>query len=633
MKRFTFMLAGVLCASASFATDYYVSVEGSGVKDGSSWENAIAFTEMYSNINTKYQNGDVFYFQGGTYVPSDAKGITKGYTFIGGFPSTMKGTNHELPSYPSVTPTVFNGEKTKSGLLTFGTDVKSGWSVTSSIRIQGIEFTGVSIVKGGTNQSALKLIRCKDVQVENCRFYENVSEADKTVGDTGGPASLSVSSIIVFKNCQFFNNSSKGRGGAVKLKGTVKNVGETTFDGCLFKENSVGYMGSAIFMNHGKKMNIVNTIIEGNNATDESGELGAVFIVTPGDYNNMLRIANSTIAGNKGGAQVVGRNGADIMIANSIIVGDVNTPAIRIADKNTVSDPKSRQSLSCGYNIIGEYVGKTATAPAWKTSDFVSEDNTLNSIFGTNAVTDGPVAAPYGATQEQMEAIATSWSLGKDLDLTQDINGVSRGDIAVPGAVVAEPLKGKFGITDAKYATYYHDFGYIMPEGVKGGVVIDAKVEGTLVVDYKYGSGSIVPAKSALLLNGAKNDYEVALKLEETSKDVNLLKGTSEESQTTSDEVGAKFYKFANDKDKGIGFYWGADNGVAFTNSANKAYLAVAGEASAAKGFALDGVDTGIKEVTEVGKMAGKIYNLQGMQQKGLQKGICIVNGKKFVVK
>ena len=36
MKRFTLMLAGVLCASASFAADHYVSVDGSGVKDGSS---------------------------------------------------------------------------------------------------------------------------------------------------------------------------------------------------------------------------------------------------------------------------------------------------------------------------------------------------------------------------------------------------------------------------------------------------------------------------------------------------------------------------------------------------------------------------------------------------------------------
>ena len=55
MKRFTFMLAGVLCASASFATDHYVSVEGSGEKDGSSWENAIAFTEMCGKIN-EYEN-------------------------------------------------------------------------------------------------------------------------------------------------------------------------------------------------------------------------------------------------------------------------------------------------------------------------------------------------------------------------------------------------------------------------------------------------------------------------------------------------------------------------------------------------------------------------------------------------
>lgn len=321
---------------------------------------------------------------------------------------------------------------------------------------------------------------------------------------------------------------------------------------------------------------------------------------------------------------MLGRKDAVIRIANSIIVGDGTTPAISLQGK-----PK--QVLSKGYNIIGMYKVGTAPTSAWKTSDFVSDDNTLSSIFGNNAVTNGPVAAPYGATQAQLKEIATTWNLNQDLNL--DIHGVSRGAIAVPGAKVAEPLKGKFGITDAKYATYYHDFGYMMPEGVKGGVVTDAKVEGTLVIDYKYGSGRVVPAKSALLLNGAKNDYEVALKLEETSEDVNLLKGTSDESLTTSDEAGAKFYKFANDKDKGIGFYWGADNGAAFTNSANKAYLAVAGEASAAKGFALGGVDTGIKEVTEVGKMAGKIYNLQGMQQKGLQKGICIVNGKKFVVK
>lgn len=615
MKRFTLMLAGVLCASASFATDYYVSVEGSGEKNGSSWENAIAFTEMYSNINTKYQNGDVFYFQGGTYyVPAKVPTVSNGYSFIGATTGT---------------PTVFSGDVNGDGvanegdapsLLFIQLATKNG-DTSKHFVLKNITFTGAYVNQ--TKTSALRVDNSGWVDVQNCFFNKNISVYSKD-NNYGGPACLLERSTVNFTDCKFVNNESKGRGGAIKLTSDAQAKGYTTLNRCLVSGNKASSLGSAIFFNHGQELNIINSVIT-ENVSGTEGEVGAIFSIGAGDnFARQITLINSTVTGNKGGAQVLGRKDADIRIANSIIVGYGTTPAISLQEK-----PK--QVLSAGYNIIGKFVVKNASAPAWKTSDFVSDDNTLSSIFGTNAVTVGPLAAPYGATQVQIENIATSWNLGQDLK--QDINGVSRGDIAVPGAVVAEPLKGSFGITDAKYATYYHDFGYMMPEGVKGGVVTDAKVEGTLVVNYKYGSGSVVPAKSALLLNGAKNDYEVALKLEETSEDVNLLKGTSYESLTTSDKAGAKFYKFANDKDKGIGFYWGADNGAAFTNSANKAYLAVAGEASAAKGFALGGVDTGIKEVTEVGKMAGKIYNLQGMQQKGLQKGICIVNGKKFVVK
>nr|WP_302190393.1 hypothetical protein [uncultured Prevotella sp.] len=614
MKRFTLMLAGVLCASASFATDYYVSVDGSGEKNGSSWENAIAFTEMCSKIN-EYQNGDVFYFQGGTYyVPAKVPTVSNGYSFIGASTGT---------------PTVFSGdvncdgvpnEGDASSLLFIQLATKNG-DDSKLFVLKNITFTGAYVNQAKT--SALRVDNSGRVDVQNCIFDKNVSVYSKD-NNYGGPACLLERSTVNFTDCKFINNESIGRGGAIKLTSDGATKGYTTFNRCLVSGNKASSLGSAIFFNHGQELNIINSIVAENNSGTE-GEIGAIFSIgAENKYARQITIINSTIAGNMGGAQVLGRKNAAIRIANSIIVGDGTTPAISLQEK-----PKL--VLSAGYNIIGMYQVDEASTTAWKTSDFVSDNNTLNSIFGNNAVTNGPVAAPYGATQVQMEAIAKDWSLGQNLK--QDINGVSRGDIAVPGAVVAEPLKGKFGITDAKYATYYHDFGYIMPEGVKGGVVTDAKVEGTLVVDYKYGSGSVVPAKSALLLNGAKNNYEVALKLEETSEDVNLLKGTSDESLTTSDEAGAKFYKFANDKDKGIGFYWGADNGAAFTNSANKAYLVVAGEASAAKGFALGGVDTGIKEVTELGKMTGKIYNLQGMLQKGFQKGICIVNGKKFIVK
>lgn len=615
MKRFTLMLAGVLCASASFATDYYVSVDGSGEKSGSSWENAIAFTEMYSNINTKYKNGDVFYFQGGTYyVPAKVPTASNGYSFIGATTGT---------------PTVFSGDVNGDGVATEGDAstllfiqlaTKNG-DTSKHFVLKNITFTGAYVNQ--TRTSALRVDNSGWVDVQNCIFDKNISVYSKD-NNHGGPACLLERSTVNFTDCKFTNNESVGRGGAIKLTSDVSTKGYTNLLRCLVSGNKAKTLGSAIFFNHGQELNIINSVIT-ENVSGTEGEVGAIFSIgADSNYARQITLINSTVAGNMGGAQVLGRKDAAIRIANSIIVGDGTTPAISLQEK-----PK--QVLSKGYNIIGMYQVDDASTTAWKTSDFVSDDNTLSSIFGSNAVTNGPLAAPYGATQVQMEAIAKGWSLGQDLK--QDINGVSRGDIAVPGAVVAEPLKGKFGITDAQYATYYHDFGYMMPEGVKGGVVTDAKVEGTLVVDYKYGSGSVVPAKSALLLNGAKNDYEVALKLEETTEDVNLLKGTSDESLTTSDEAGAKFYKFANDKDKGIGFYWGADNGAAFNNSANKAYLAVAGEASAAKGFALGGVDTGIKEVTEVGKMAGKIYNLQGMQQKSLQKGICIVNGKKFVVK
>lgn len=615
MKRFTLMLAGVLCASASFATDYYVSVDGSGEKSGSSWENAIAFTEMYSNINTKYKNGDVFYFQGGTYyVPAKVPTVSNGYSFIGATTGT---------------PTVFSGDVNGDGVATEGDAstllfiqlaTKNG-DTSKHFVLKNITFTGAYVNQ--TRTSALRVDNSGWVDVQNCIFDKNISVYSKD-NNHGGPACLLERSTVNFTDCKFTNNESVGRGGAIKLTSDVSTKGYTNLLRCLVSGNKAKTLGSAIFFNHGQELNIINSVIT-ENVSGTEGEVGAIFSIgADSNYARQITLINSTVAGNMGGAQVLGRKDAVIRIANSIIVGDGTTSAISLQEK-----PK--QVLSKGYNIIGMYQVDDASTTAWKTSDFVSDDNTLSSIFGSNAVTNGPLAAPYGATQVQMEAIAKGWSLGQNLK--QDINGVSRGDIAVPGAVVAEPLKGKFRITDAQYATYYHDFGYMMPEGVKGGVVTDAKVEGTLVVDYKYGSGSVVPAKSTLLLNGAKNDYEVALKLEETTEDVNLLKGTSDESLTTSDEAGAKFYKLANDKDKGIGFYWGADNGAAFTNSANKAYLAVAGEASAAKGFALGGVDTGIKEVTEVGKMAGKIYNLQGMQQKGLQKGICIVNGKKFVVK
>ena len=626
MKRFTLLMAGMLCASASFATDYYVSVGGAGEKNGSSVENALDFATMYANVNA-YANGDVFHFAGGTYsVPANAPIVTNGYTFIG---ST------------SGQPTVFSGDLNEDGIANAG-DAETLLAIKGPKQVhfvlKNITFKGAYIINkdkaalifdnGSTDARKVNVT----AEVENCVFEGNVSVYSKT-NDYGGAACWSRSCTVNFSDCNFFNNKAAGRGGAIKLSGNANKTGFTTFNRCQIYGNEAEKLGSAIFLNHGMGLNIINTTITGNKS-GTTGEVGAVFTVSAdGNYARQITVINSTIAGNTGGAQILGRENADIRLANSIVVGEGDNPAILIATSSVQKAPK--QMLSAGYNIIGVYKDDATTAPAWQSSDWISDGNTLASIFGQNGVSAGPSSVPYGATSSQLTSALSEWGISQDL--ATDVNGTSRGEISVPGAVVAEPMTGSFAITDAKYATYYHDFGYIMPTNVKGGVVMGANGE-SLNIDYKYAAGSVVPAKSALLLNGVSKTYEVALKLEEASEDAeNLLKGTSEDATTTSDNADAKFYKLANDPQQGIGFYWADDNGNAFTNKAHCAYLALSGETASAKAFVLDGSATGIHGIVQVEASQSEIYNLQGMKVnaslENLSKGLYIVNGKKVIVK
>ena len=94
------------------------------------------------------------------------------------------------------------------------------------------------------------------------------------------------------------------------------------------------------------------------------------------------------------------------------------------------------------------------------------------------------------------------------------------------------------------------------------------------------------------------------------------------------------FYKLAYDDydaKTGLGFYWGAENGGEFTVKAGTAYLAVPNAVSV-KGFLLDGTPTAIEGV-EAENNTDVIYNLSGQRVQKAQRGLYIVNGKKFMVK
>lgn len=202
---------------------------------------------------------------------------------------------------------------------------------------------------------------------------------------------------------------------------------------------------------------------------------------------------------------------------------------------------------------------------------------------------------------------------------------------------------GSFKITEAGYGTYYSSKAYIMPKGVKGYTITGN--EGTsLVMNEAYAAGDVVPAKTALVVEGAANKYyTLVAESTELTPDDNKLHGSDEAETTYVDGTDVKYYKLSyNNEGNNLGFYWGSENGAAFTNGAHKAYLALNSETllSQSRGFSLadlaHGVTTGINTTVKSATQSNFIYDLNGRRinsLNGAAKGVYIMNGQKVLVK
>lgn len=202
---------------------------------------------------------------------------------------------------------------------------------------------------------------------------------------------------------------------------------------------------------------------------------------------------------------------------------------------------------------------------------------------------------------------------------------------------------GSFKITEAGYGTYYSSKAYIMPKGVKGYTITGN--EGTsLVMNEAYAAGDVVPAKTALVVEGAANKYyTLVAESTELTPAKNKLHGSDEAETTYVDGTNVKYYKLSyNNEGNNLGFYWGSENGAAFTNGAHKAYLALNSETllSQSRGFSLadlaHGVTTGINTTVKSATQSNFIYDLNGRRinsLNGAAKGVYIMNGQKVLVK
>ena len=200
-----------------------------------------------------------------------------------------------------------------------------------------------------------------------------------------------------------------------------------------------------------------------------------------------------------------------------------------------------------------------------------------------------------------------------------------------------------FNITDAGYATYYTSDAYAMPTGVTG-YTITANNGSELTMKEAYTEGETVPAQTALVLKGKAGKYSF---LPTTSTEItpadNKLHGSDVAAETHVDGTNVKYYKLSYDsKGTNLGFYWGAENGAAFTNGAHKAYLALDGTTllSQKQGFSfadlMNGLTTSINQANAANAAKQSIFDINGRRVNswnGAAKGIYIVNGQKVLVK
>ena len=188
-------------------------------------------------------------------------------------------------------------------------------------------------------------------------------------------------------------------------------------------------------------------------------------------------------------------------------------------------------------------------------------------------------------------------------------------------------------ISSVGYATlYYGDRALTVPEGVVAKTY--AVENGQLVNTKEYVAGDVIPQATAVVLKGKEGTYTFeSATTKGTAPEKSDLYGYDAE-QNTSVTNAKYYYKLSlDDEGANVGFYWGQDNGAAFTSGAHKAFLAVK-EAIASKAFSFDREVTAVKSVG-LNPARDAVFTLAGVRMlpSRLPAGVYIKNGKKIIVK
>lgn len=295
-----------------------------------------------------------------------------------------------------------------------------------------------------------------------------------------------------------------------------------------------------------------------------------------------------------------------------------------------------------GKNEYGGYL--TLTAPTgFKivlvkiTSTSTYATTVTYTVDGSTDVTANPSYSLAKSSDYQIDGINNSsvsiFNLGTG----------SNGRLEIGAITVYYVGEGTFSIAQActdginYFGTYSNSHAFVVPSGL---TVSEIKVvEGKLSVS-SYTEGDIVAANTGVMVSSASYGEKIIKFTERDASSVfgddNCLKASGADG-ITAEEMSAEnttFYRLTMHNGTQIGFWWGAENGAAFSLAANKAYMAVPESASApALGFEFGGDTTGISQHLTPNTQQQTYYDLSGRRVAQPTKGLYILNGKKVLVK
>jgi len=527
-KIFSIFVLAALTTSA-MAEYWFVDPAATSTESyGYSWEDALPPSGMCGLLSSMFE-GDTMFIKGGTISIqslTDLWIVKEGVTIIGGLDPTLTGTNFVIPTYPSATPTIFDGDVNGNGKPDAGdaetlirVDLSKNQEAT--VVLQGLVLRNTyHYVEGESTQdtvtylnnvSALRLM-CGTAFVKNCEIYNNFTKnrGSQTVTVVGAKAH--------FIDCDLHHGVSESRGGLIRARDYFMDGTEATpvhpclvIERCALREasalggkkiNAAGPYGGAIHASTGELFAINSTFVL-DSCYSKGGAVrgnasGITLISCTFGQNFGTRVDTTDKACSYGSS--IGLDGdVPIRFMNTIVVDDKDLGSKATCpiytDGNTVT--ADQFFLSNDYNILGSifiYVnggkqGADVIAALMKDNDQinVNKNNDFTARFGdvySNLKNNGGCSktimplkmmngAPVSDLQDYADQYCPDWT---EVDASVDQRGYKRdAEQTCVGAVAFESTPT--ALQNVKTAAVvdnnrYNVLGQMVEDDYKGIVIL-----------------------------------------------------------------------------------------------------------------------------------------------------------------